>query len=115
MEYSTLLQVPCTRNGRLAKAMIQQETNLARMSGYNVKIIEKPGTPLARLFQRIYTPETCHWNDCPACLNCPEGKRSKCRTSNIMYEATCLLCIKEAKDETRKEESVGKYIGEKIL
>ena len=112
LDFSTLLQVPSTKGARLLKALMALEPGLARMSKYNVKIIEKAGTPLSRMFQRIHVPEVCHLPDCQVCLNKEENKPSKCRSSNIVYEATCLECLDQCIQGKRSKESVGKYIGE---
>ena len=55
-EFSSLVQVPSTKDAKLLKALIKLETKQAGITGYNVKITEKPGIPLARLFQRTYSP-----------------------------------------------------------
>ena len=111
-EFSSLVQVPSTKDAKLLKALIKLETKLAGITGYNVKITEKPGIPLARLFQRTYSPESCHWLNCPVCVNKEEGKRSRCRASNIVYEAVCLQCLEQVELGVREKEKVGRYIGE---
>ena len=60
MQFSTLLQVPNTRGGILARNLIKAESELAKMTGYNVKIVEKAGIQSCRLFQRVFTPAKCH-------------------------------------------------------
>ena len=52
---SSLLQVPSTKGARLLRVLIRQESTIARISGYNVKMCKKSGNPFARLFQRVYT------------------------------------------------------------
>ena len=74
LNYSSLLQVPSTKGARLLRVLIRQESTIARISGYNVKMCKKSGNPFARLFQRVYTPKVCHWSDCPTCKNTPTNK-----------------------------------------
>ena len=77
-----------------------------------MKIIDKSGITSARLFQRVSSPRTCHWIDCPTCKNTPAWKHSNCRTSNIVYEASFLECMKQVKEFVRDKNDIGKYIGE---
>ena len=110
MGFSTLLQVPNTANGELIRRLIGVEFRLAKMSGYNVKLVERSGTQLSRLFQRVFTPPTCHWPECPVCLESDGKKSSKCRLSNIVYEGRCLTCIEMVGEGKQKGEDVGVYI-----
>ena len=83
------------------KELVKSESKLAHLTGYNVKIVEKSGTQLVRLFQRVHTPTQCHWDGCPACRYVDSNsKSSKCRINNVVYEAVCLECEEEA---TRNE------------
>ena len=91
--YSTVLNVPNTKEANLARRLIKGESRLAKMTNYNVKITEKSGIQLCRLFQRIYTPRRCFWDGCPVCKYSDEKKSSKCRVSNVVYEAKCLECV----------------------
>ena len=105
------MQLPSTKGGRLIKELIKMESTLARMSGYCVKYVEKSGTQLARLFPRVFTPPKCHWPECPTCENTEEVKMSKCRVSNIVYEAVCVDCeAVNVGDNASKR--ISKYIGE---
>ena len=92
MQFTTLLQVPNTRGGELVKQLVKTEPSLARITGYNVKIVEKAGIQLRRMFQRVFTPTTCHWSNCPACAHSSDPSGSKCRKNNVVYEAVCVEC-----------------------
>ena len=70
--FTTVLNVPNTKGASLAMKLIRQEPKLARMTNYNVKIIEKSGIQLCRLFQRIFTQKTCSRPHCPVCEFCDE-------------------------------------------
>ena len=112
MQFSTMLQVASSKGGRLLKKLIDVEDKLAELTGYNVKLVEKSGTQLSRLFRRVYTPKTCHWNECPTCMYSDERKPSKCRSTNIVYEAVCVECEEEIKKGCRSAREQGRYIGE---
>ena len=43
MRFTTVIQVPNTKNGMLIKDLARLEPSLAQATGYNVKIIEKSG------------------------------------------------------------------------
>ena len=60
--FSTVMSVPNTRDASLAKTLIRNEAKLAKLTKYNVKIVEKSGLQLRRLLQRVYAPIRCH---CP--------------------------------------------------
>ena len=92
--------------------MIKLEETLAVLTGYNVKMVEKSGTQLSRLFQRVYVNNTCHWEECPVCTGRNESKPSKCRVNNVVYEAVCLKCEEEIKRGRKEPSDLGRYIGE---
>ena len=104
--------VPNTSGARLAKELIKGESSLARMTKYNVKIVEQSSTQLCRLFQRIMSPNKCAWEECPVCELSETGKSSKCRASNVVYEARCLACVDLVEKGIISENEVGVYKGE---
>ena len=50
--FTTVLQVPSTRGSMLLKEIARIEPKLTKMTGYAVKLVEKNGVPLARMFNR---------------------------------------------------------------
>ena len=76
INYSSLVQVPSTEGGLLLQRLVAEEDRIARLTGYNVKIVERSGTQLVRLFQRVFSPAVCHWEECPVCSRC-NGKKTK--------------------------------------
>ena len=113
MDYSTIVQVPSTKNGRLMKELVKIEPQLARITGYNVKVVEKSGIQLSRLFQRVYSSRRCQREGCPVCAF-PESseKPTKCKVNNIVYEAVCIECEEESITASDKNKKVSRYIGE---
>ena len=64
MDYSATLRVPNTKNSGLLNMLVKQETKLARITGYNIKLLEQSGVQLAKLVQKSYSSTKCHWNEC---------------------------------------------------
>ena len=54
---------------------------LVYVSIYNVKLTEKSGIQLARLFNRVTAPERCNWE---GCIVCKDGG-SKWKIQNVVY------------------------------
>ena len=83
--FSSVLNVPNTQGAALARKLIRCETKLAKITGYNIKIVEKSGVQLCKLFQRIYTPAKCHVNECPVCEFNNDKGGCRCRMSIVVY------------------------------
>ena len=110
--FSTVVNIPNTGGAALTQRLINCETKLAKLTKYNVKIVEKSGMQLIRFFQRVHSPKSCHWDYCPVCpLNVSKGS-SKCRASNVVYEAKCVECLELLNNGMLQENEVGVYIGE---
>ena len=107
-----MLNVPNTKDANLIQNLIRSENQLARLSNYNVKMVEKSGIQLSRLFKRVFSPIRCHWLDCPVCTNSLSKGSSGCRTSNVVYEATCVECTESAENGEINSDEIGTYIGE---
>ena len=73
-----------------------------------MKIIEKSGTQLARSFQRVNLPKSCHLSECTVCLYSDGKKSACCRVTNVVHEAVCLEC-----EDTQKESTAQGMISEK--
>ena len=73
MDYSTILQVPNTRNSEVLNSLVKHKTRLAKITGYNVKLIEQSGAQLSGLVQKNFTVTKCHWSDCATC--CENDKK----------------------------------------
>ena len=82
------------------------------MTGYNVKLVESSGIPLARQIQKNFSPAKCHWEECAACEGNDEKMGSRCRLSNVVYEGVCLDCLDDCDRGKRSERDIGRYIGE---
>ena len=115
MKFSSVIQVPNTKNGILLKGLARLERTLAKATGYNIKIIEKSGTQLSRIFDRVFGPLNCHSEKCCVCKEGTEGKNTRCRITNVVYKAECILCSKQSEDKHSNKCNVrpkGVYISE---
>ena len=108
--YSTVLNVPNTPRSILLKELARQEPGLARMTKYSVKLVETSGVQSARLFCRVFVNNVCERENCQVCNGLGSEKPTKCKQSNVVYEAVCVTCEKQNEKEERSERSV--YIGE---
>ena len=112
-KYTTVLQVPSTKGSRLLRQLASAEPRLTKASGYCVKLVEKSGIQLSRMFDRVFRPKLCHSNLCTVCKFSSKKSGSKCRLTNVVYKASCMLCLEQKSNVTEKKDGVvGVYIGE---
>ena len=114
----SVLFVPYTQGGGLAKRLREMFKRLEGIIGGGVKVVERTGTALARQFSltRLWEGGPCWREDCVSCTQ--EGETVyPCTRRNLVYENVCLNCHPEAGskegilDETKKGvQSV--YVGE---
>ena len=92
---STVMFVPPTRGGILARRMRENEEKLSQITKFRVKIQETGGTRLASLFStELAKGEHCGREKCQPCGSKSEG-RTNCKTQSILYESKCEVCKKE--------------------
>ena len=126
----SVMFIPYTVGGELAKQLRQAEEELGRRTGYKIKIVERTGTKLEDM---LHKSNPWQGQDCerPGCLIClTKTKTMKkldqdCTKRNITYETWCRSCerkeIKNIEESTEDEEErkvkirrikLYKYIGE---
>ena len=111
MDYTTVLQVPSSKGSVLLKEIAKIEPILAKSTGYHMKLVEKSGKPLLNLFSENPILTKCHREDCHPCKNKSVKGNSLCGLKNVVYEATCDLCLNEhIADPTKANKGV--YIGQ---
>ena len=103
MDYSTVIQIPCTKDSSLMKALVKEELKWAKVTGYQIKYTEKSGIQLSRLFKRKILPQKCDRTDCYICEHHSGKGTSNCKASNVVYEASCTLC--EPTEDSHSDES----------
>ena len=52
MQYSSVMYVPNSSNGRLLKMLAKPEPRVAKITGYQIKFVEKPGKNLCNMFPK---------------------------------------------------------------
>ena len=67
MKYSSVMQVPSSKNGRLLKMLAKAEHRMAKLSSYQIKYVEKSGKQLAKMFQADPVQNVCYRSDCIVC------------------------------------------------
>ena len=50
MEYTSILQIPSSKDSKLMKEIARIEPRLAKTTGYHIKLVERSGKPLSNLF-----------------------------------------------------------------
>ena len=92
--------------------LLKIEPSLARRTGYTIKLAECSGIQLCRMFTRVFMEGKCERSECIVCKNgSGDNNNTKCRKTNIVYEAKCRTCVRE-KENGIEIESVGNYVGE---
>ena len=95
-KYDTVLFVPPTPGGRLAKQMQIREAQLNFGSSHRIKIVEKSGIKLKNILvqKNPYPKLLCHRDLCPFCkitpVSTPAPSRLLCTTPGVGYTITCL-------------------------
>ena len=100
---TTAMFVPKTRAGQLADSIQSIEDSvLSKQTNWTVKVLEKPGIQLGRIFVKSFDMVDGCWRG-KGCM-CG-GRGSACTTKGVVYEATCTSCNEVAPDSAT-------YIGE---
>ena len=114
IDITTVMIVPNTDKGVLLDSLIKKEAQLAKLTGYCVKLVEGNGTPLARVFPTPLTQSMCHrLENCEVCKFKDKG-RSNCQTRNVVYTAECIEVVSDQNnDQPAVRTCIDKlYIGE---
>jgi len=67
MQFSTLIMVPSSHGGRRLKMLVKAEPRMSKLSGYQTKLVEKSRKPLARMFDKSFSHNSCHKAWCAVC------------------------------------------------
>ena len=68
MKFSTTFKVPSTKGGRLLKMLSKAEPRIAKICGYQLKMVEGSGRPLSNMFSKTFTDGRCH-RICALCVH----------------------------------------------
>ena len=113
----SLLFVPRTNGGELARRLRKEEERLSEMTGYRVKIVERSGTQIRRVLckKNPWAGDHCQRENCMVCNQ--EGGGGDCKRRSVVYLTSCNQCKEKAgKEKGEGEEGekgkVACYIGE---
>ena len=103
---TTVLFIEQTRGGELLRRLREAEEWLSKLTGWRVKIVEKGGTTIKQQLVRSnpWAKSRCEREDCMACNK--GDSEQDCYRRNILYENTCMLCLKKEQPAERV------YVGE---
>ena len=88
-----MIFVENTANGELAKRLQKVEDEMAKTTGFRIRVTEMAGSQLRRIL-----PNTNPWHgrDCGRyrCVSCAQGtdKLEDCKRRNILYKSSCMEC-----------------------
>ena len=101
-KYHTVLFVPCTPRGTLAKRLREVEERGHRDRGWRVKVVEMSGQTIRSQISKAnpWPNKTC---EDPKCFPCKEEKGGgNCQRKNVGYCITCKACKAEYHGETSR-------------
>ena len=111
MPYTTILQVPSSKDSRLLKAIAKIEPRLAKTTNYHAKLVEKSGKSLSKCFSKDFSSGKCFRTDCYVCKNPTLKGPSLCNVKSIVYECVCDICDTTHK-LTDNSTHRGRYVGQ---
>ena len=90
----TVLFVPKTKGGELARRLRLAENEIAKITGDRIKIVERAGVMIKRILHKSnpWAGSNCMRDDCLVCRH--ERGGGDCKKRNITYKTECLLCLK---------------------
>ena len=106
-EVVTVLFVPQTPKGELARRLQVVESRISKLSGEKVKIVERGGTQVKQILHKSnpWSKGYCHRVNCLTCLH-GDGTQS-CFEKNIVYKISCKECEEKVKDK-----KIAVYVGQ---
>ena len=112
--YTTVLFVPPTPNGELAKLIQKREQELNRYSKLAIKVVEKGGIKLKNILIKKdpFVKPKCNTELCPICYETEftvlnEKDRIPCGTSNVGYRWICTKCSSTYEGKSARRNKVG--------
>ena len=111
MKYSTVMQVPSSKDGRLLKMLAKAEPRVAKICGYQVKFVERSGKQLSKLFPRDLGATDCFRMDCAVCQSNTGKGSALCQVKSVVYTGTCRLCNDKHKSNPTAPHK-GIYVGQ---
>ena len=106
INYKSVLFVPPTPGGALARELKNREQEINRFSQERIKIIEKSGQNVECILVKKdpFQKDNCSEEQCPICKNPDKKANVFCNTNNVGYRWSCNTC--------RNREKMKVYEGE---
>ena len=108
IEYKSVLFVPVTKGGQLAKELKQREEELNRFSKNRIKIVENGGMELKHFLVQNdpFLKPKCNKKKCFICdSEKNENLKFSCNSNNIGYRLGCDTCLDKGKMRAYEGES----------
>ena len=88
----TVMFVPQTKKGELAKRLQMVEDDIAKVTGSRVRVVERSGVMVRKMLHRSnpWAGGDCGRKKCLPCLS-SDGK-TNCFTKNVVYSIECISC-----------------------
>ena len=111
VNYTSIMQVPNSKDGRLLSMLAKAEPRLYKMTGYQVKYVESSGRQLSKSFPKDFSSNKCFRPDCAVCSNSEARGPTLCQVKGVVYSCVCEICDREHKVHPESKH-MGCYIGE---
>ena len=97
-ELVTVMFVPQTPYGALAKDLQKVENEIAKLTGEKIRMVERGGTKIKDMLHKSnpWANGLCGRPNCLVCMN-GDGKQN-CSEKNIVYEIICIKCGEKQPD-----------------
>ena len=111
VKYTSIMQVPNSKGGRLLSMLAKAEPRLYKMTGYQVKYVEASGRQLSKSFPKDFSSNKCFRSKCAVCSNSEAKGPTLCQVKGVVYSCVCVQCDREHKANPEAKHK-GCYIGE---
>jgi hypothetical protein len=94
IDYKSVLFVPVTKGGKLAKELKKREQEINKNSHERIKIVEGGGIQMKNILVKKdpFPQEVCERKKCILCKTDSKNFRIPCLTNNVGYRLICETC-----------------------
>ena len=94
IEYKSVLFVPVTKGGKLAKELKKREQEINKNSDERIKIVEGGGIQIKNILVKKdpFPEEECQMKKCVLCRTNSKKLKIPCSTNNVGYRLICETC-----------------------
>ena len=107
IEYKSILFVPVTKGGTLAKELKKREEEINKNSKERIKIVEGGGTKMKDILvvKNPFPSTTCEKKKCLLCSNTSNKVKIPCNSNNVGYRLVCDTCEDRGVEKVYKGET----------